>query len=586
MQLALIHSLTHLAVSTSWTAATAAPLRQLTLLRASHAGFIVALCPSVAGTAWASEAAGFPVEMDRPRWRVDVQVHNEHGVPRSELAVTPAWLHPVAVEGGERYYDALDPSPVRTLAADQPAYLHISVAASQTARPGSAVVRIQILESILFGPEQLAAESTLLLMVSPVCVAPPHEWQFLLDLWQHPSNLARHYGVVPWSEPHWELLKTWLAEMARLGQKVLTAVVSEAPWGGHRECDHIPLDSRIAMDEYSIVPLCKPAGSTRLVADFSLLRRYLDLGVNVGIDQELNLIGLLGCWPGNFGGPLAAYPDCVRLRFYDEATGTFRFATDAADLSHLVWDLREFLDREGWLSRTCLLLDEPKKPEVFRAASALVRAAWPGVRFKIAVCHREFMSAAPPELDYWVFYLSTRNMLDDPDAVVRKLQAAGGTCNWYVCCFPASPNTFVFSPPVEARLLPWLSARMGMAGLLRWSAFLWPRHPWECATYNTPDWPDGDLFLLYPGATGRPVPSRRWEGLYQGIVDFELVQRAATKLATLPSASPQLESIMATLMTPRTLTEIEVDNKQPATWYALDTATYDAAREAVLALLD
>jgi len=98
---------------------------------------------------------------------------------------------------------------------------------------------------------------------------------------------------------------------------------------------------------------------------------------------------------------------------------------------------------------------------------------------------------------------------------------------YYVCCVPAFPNTFVFSPLVESRMLPWLSAQGGYDGFLRWSYNDWPDDP-----YTHPEWapfPTGDVHFVYPGPNG-PVSSPRWEQLREGIQDYELALLAASKM--------------------------------------------------------
>ncbi|HKH59588.1 MAG TPA: DUF4091 domain-containing protein, partial [Flavitalea sp.] len=89
---------------------------------------------------------------------------------------------------------------------------------------------------------------------------------------------------------------------------------------------------------------------------------------------------------------------------------------------------------------------------------------------------------------------------------------------YYVCCNPARPNNFVFSPPVEGRYISWYAAAYGYDGFLRWAYDAWPEDPMRDARHTM--WPAGDCFLVYPGGNS----SIRFEKLREGIVDFEKIR--------------------------------------------------------------
>ena len=100
---------------------------------------------------------------------------------------------------------------------------------------------------------------------------------------------------------------------------------------------------------------------------------------------------------------------------------------------------------------------------------------------------------------------------------------------FYVCCGPAFPNTFVHSPLVESRMLPFMALQGGYEGFLRWSYNDWPDNPYEHPEWEP--WPTGDTFLVYPGDKG-PVSSLRWEQLREGIQDYELAMIASANIQT------------------------------------------------------
>ena len=80
------------------------------------------------------------------------------------------------------------------------------------------------------------------------------------------------------------------------------------------------------------------------------------------------------------------------------------------------------------------------------------------------------------------------------------------------------PNTFTFSPPVDAVYLGWYAMAAGYDGLLRWSFTSWVRDPLHDSRFRS--WPAGDTYLVYPGARS----SIRYERQVEGIQDAEKIR--------------------------------------------------------------
>ncbi|MFA7053643.1 MAG: glycoside hydrolase domain-containing protein [Kiritimatiellia bacterium] len=121
----------------------------------------------------------------------------------------------------------------------------------------------------------------------------------------------------------------------------------------------------------------------------------------------------------------------------------------------------------------------------------------------------------------------------DPELSAR-LRAQGRQVWWYVCCGPTWPHANFASfeyPPVEGRLLGWLTHRYRSDGLLFWHVNLWPdRPPLQTGDTYLDEWVaeyslkmPGDGQLLYPGADG-PLPSIRLAQVRDGIEDYEWLQ--------------------------------------------------------------
>jgi hypothetical protein len=101
---------------------------------------------------------------------------------------------------------------------------------------------------------------------------------------------------------------------------------------------------------------------------------------------------------------------------------------------------------------------------------------------------------------------------------VKARTARDQTTTYYICCNPAKPNTFLFSPPIEGRWISWYSAAHGYNGFLRWAYDAWPEDPMRDARYGS--WAAGDCYLVYPGGNS----CIRFEKLREGIADYEKIR--------------------------------------------------------------
>jgi hypothetical protein len=117
----------------------------------------------------------------------------------------------------------------------------------------------------------------------------------------------------------------------------------------------------------------------------------------------------------------------------------------------------------------------------------------------------------------------------DPDNIssITRQSPEKTSTTFYVCAVPAHPNTFVNSPLVESRMLPFLAMQGGYDGFKRWAYNDWSDEPFTNPGWG--EWPTGDTFLVYPGEAG-PVSSLRWEQLREGIQDYELAMIASMNL--------------------------------------------------------
>ena len=203
----------------------------------------------------------------------------------------------------------------------------------------------------------------------------------------------------------------------------------------------------------------------------------------------------------------------------------------------------------GWLDRLVINspIDEPSTVQQFeetRKWAQMVHEAAPGVPFlatKSPVPERSELGPLIGYVNNFSIHGNDLNRLEVKRAI-REEQAKGGEITWYISCdqvYP-QPNYFIDAPAMDPVMVPWITWRYGMNGILYWDLAFWPQttDPWlNPVTYlsgflcSGGGVLNGEGSLLYPGHhthryTGQadidgPVSSLRFELLREGIEDYE-----------------------------------------------------------------
>jgi hypothetical protein len=327
---------------------------------------------------------------------------------------------------------------------------------------------------------------------------PPSDWNFRLDLWQNPWVVAWHYDLEPWSDAHKALLKEHLKLYAEAGGKYITTYAVHSPWS----------DNSYMIEGGMIDWMRTKDGKWKF--DYKIFDEYVQLAMDAGIKEAITIYT-----PVPWGN---------RFRYKDESTGSFVYESWAPGTPEFkqhwngfLTDLRSHLERKGWLSRTYLGINENALEQTL-AAIKVIKDHSPQWRITYA-------GDWHPELDLLLDDYSFLHGKEPSMAQQKSRAARGASSTFYVCCNPAKPNNFVFSPPVEGRFLGWYSLAFGYDGFLRWAYDAWPADPVRDARHGS--WAAGDCFLIYPGANS----CIRLEKLREGIVDFEKIRIIRAKAA-------------------------------------------------------
>ena len=191
----------------------------------------------------------------------------------------------------------------------------------------------------IYARNQKTQKLNISLEVLPQTLPDAKDWKFHLDLWQHPSAVARVNNVKPWSEEHWKLLETPMKMLADAGQKVITATVNKDPW--NNQC----------FDAYEDMIVWTKNTDSSWTYDYSVFDRWVGFMMKLGIKKMINCYSMI---PWN-----------NELRYYDAATGKNVNISAKPGTKEFVelWtpfltDFRKHLAEKGWLKITNIAMDE------------------------------------------------------------------------------------------------------------------------------------------------------------------------------------------------------------------------------------
>lgn len=339
----------------------------------------------------------------------------------------------------------------------------------------------------------------------------PDQWSYHLDLWQHPSAVARAEGLQMWSDEHFEALRQTMIPLAKAGQKVITATLNKDPW--NHQC----------YDAYEDMIKWTRHKDGSWSYDYQVFDRWVEMMLSIGINRMINCYSMV---PWN-----------CELDYFDEAENkkVTVVATPGKPEFAQMWkpflaDFKKHLDEKGWLGITNIAMDE-RSPEQMDAAVKVLEKCAPEMGFAIADNHKSYK-----KYNMMRDVCVSQGQKADPDDIVAR-RANGFNTTFYVCCGPFYPNTFTFSHPYEAELLGWYGLACDYDGMLRWAYNSWPENPQYDSRFG--NWSSGDTYLVYPYLRS----SIRFERLIDGIEAAEKVRILRKEGANLEELDKVLEEI-------------------------------------------
>ncbi|WP_430611742.1 DUF4091 domain-containing protein [Enterococcus sp. DIV0876] len=423
------------------------------------------------------------------------------------------------------YADKLIEERAHTFKGDRYAPIYVELPLDKALSEGAYPIAISVYRSGINQEEELILHKSMTVQVSDFVFPDRPQVDFKLDIWQQPSNLARTFQVPLWGDAHFQLIDQMAKLLADIGQKAVTVIAGEIPWKGW--FNYIVKDYPANLYEYAMIPIRKNQAG-QLLCDFSILDRYLACFAKYGIDQEINLFGLLGVWTPPFF-PInnqVQHIEKLVLRYFDEGTKKIAYIEQKEDFIAYVEQLVGHLKEMGVWAQTYINADEPQKNEMDRFKTALqaLKEIEPTIKTKVAFDKEDVLDGLLSVIDYPVtsFYCTCKKHQE----LTEKFP---GRTQYYVCNYPSKPNTFLHSPLLETRVQGLLAYYFKTDGLLRWAFNCWPTNARTDIRYNTASLPIGDNCLVYPGNNGNLLLSLRYKQLQRGIEDFWLLKAAEQK---------------------------------------------------------
>ncbi len=405
---------------------------------------------------------------------------------------------------------------------DEVVAVYCEVKVPATAEKGVYNGKIKIFENYGFTKEEFIGEINVELTVYNFVFPENKDNGFHLDLWQHPSNIARQYNVALWSDEHFEVLEKYTKSLGDLGVKCVTVMASEIPWNG-QGCQ-AELRYKANLFEYSMIPVVRKADGS-ISADFSIMQRYIDMCAKYGIDECISVYGLVNVWDcKNYGERTAPdYPDGIHVRAFDEASGVYDYLRTAKELDEYIKLLEAYFNETNQNDIVRIAADEPADVVAYRASLEHIKATAPSFKYKTAINHAEFVNEFGNDIYDFAPYISA--MFSEYDALMNfRKEMPDKRFLYYVCCCPEVPNSFIRSELTDGYYIGILAALAKMDGFLRWSYTCWTDEPNVDLRYGP--FPVGDLGYVYPAKNGEPLLSLRWKTMYRGIKYFVLIKEA------------------------------------------------------------
>ena len=409
-------------------------------------------------------------------------------------------------EGMEPAYlaDALSASPGAVGLPDDPFKIWLTVDVPRNACPadyeGTFTVKTP-------SQDDSGAQFAINLKVLSLDLTAPSEWEFALDVWQHPDRvLARYDDAHPdapierWSDAHYQLLEDAYRLLASAGQKAITAMLKDGAFGAPGMVSWTRVSE--SRDEWEF--------------DFSVFGTHVRKLMSWGIDERIDAYGILG-----WNRDEIPYWS-VELQSVQVLSAPVGSAAHTQAWRSFLPRFRAYLQENGWFDRTYLAIDEGPAQ-----AAALIDLIQADDRdWKVALSH--FDAFLPETVGRQVDLMNVSVGVASnyvPQSRETQLRTLYTSCLLDEMKPITRLNSLVTrdSNPADVEWLTWYVEKLGMQGYSRWAYDFWRgSDPLDLRGESAHT--SGDVALIYRTSNDRDlkaVTSVRFEILRQGIQAYE-----------------------------------------------------------------
>ena len=346
--------------------------------------------------------------------------------------------------------DALSTTPVQVELPAEPFKVWLAIDVPADAAPGS-------YRGLFVVRDPAREEAEVIFSVNLVVQAhrlpPPSDWQFELNVWQHPEWALKHYNdahpeapIERWSAGHYDLLEGPYRLLADTGQKWVTTTLKDGAHGAPG------MVSWWRAQE----------GGHNWRFDFTAFGAHVETLMGWGIGPRIEAFGILG-----WNRDEIPYWSNQRqtLMILDAPVGS---VAHRAAWQAFLPAFRAYLEEQGWFEQTWLSIDE-SDAATLKVLVELIRADDPD--WNIALSY--FVTDLPADVlelaraTHIHLGIAGEAGLPNTAETVRTLYTS--------CADGVRVNTFVTpdSNPAEVAWLTWYAGKLDRDGYSRWAYDYW-----------------------------------------------------------------------------------------------------------------
>ncbi len=379
----------------------------------------------------------------------------------------------------------------------------LSLRPSRPVRPGRHTVRVRVTDEA----EKKDCVLSLEVRVHDVTIQPRKD--FSVIHWFYSDSLFDFHNCEPFDTRYWSILPNYLRNLASHGQDTVYVPVFTPPLDGlHRPTQLLRVTERAA---------------GRYAFDWRDVKKYIATARACGIGK-FEWTHLFTQWGARYAVRIYHGQGLdKRLLWPVETPATGEVYRNF--LRQFLPALEKFLRRENLMQVSFFhASDEPHEAEQqanYRMARNLLRELAPWMKVMDALSDATF---------------ARQGLVDIPVCTIGGVQefVQQDKPVWcYFCCQPRERylNRLLDDSLAKIRMSGWLFYRWPLKGFLHWGYNFWyaPGSEKRIDPFltsdggNWPGWPNGDPFVVYPGAEG-PLDSIRWEVFAEGLQDYALLQ--------------------------------------------------------------